>query len=447
MTMRPRQRRALGLGLPAVHAVSNPVRRGPILLATDGTSQTGGPVVAAQLLAARLDLPLEVVTVLEPLPTFTSAPDVIVPVDPAFDNSRREARETIVRDYVSRFAGGAAPSPVHVRFGNVATEIDRFAREVSATIIVMGAAPHQRFGHVIAGQRAAQVLHSAPCPVLSVPPMFSELPKVVVAAVDFGPSSIRAAQAALLVTAEDGTVVLTHVLPRAVRPKALNMVPDGDLTINAQALFDEVLGEIASSIPDGVSVETQIVNDDAIDGVLSMAAKTNAGLIAAGTHGRGPIARLFLGSVTETLLHSAEQAVLASPAPRRSDLSTSNAQIGRPSSAREQEWVAALDLFSDRNLGRVATLEIHDPNIGSYIAGRGFAFHGAMYDLAAHQVEIMLGDSCQPTRHLTRSVLYPDHVPIGYASCNDEVRGRHRAFWMNARRSSKTSPRQHETKQ
>ena len=45
---------------------SNPARRGPILLACDGNETSGAPVIAARMLAERLHLPLEVVTVLEP---------------------------------------------------------------------------------------------------------------------------------------------------------------------------------------------------------------------------------------------------------------------------------------------------------------------------------------------------------------------------------------------
>lgn len=44
----------------------NPGLRGPILLATDGAGKSGAAVITARLLANHLQLPLEVVTVLEP---------------------------------------------------------------------------------------------------------------------------------------------------------------------------------------------------------------------------------------------------------------------------------------------------------------------------------------------------------------------------------------------
>ena len=142
VTLSERMARRVALGVRSTQIAANPLRRGPVVLATDGTSRTGAPVVAAQLLAARLDLPIEIVTVVEPTPTFSSAPDVVIALDAATDERRRHARETSVRDYVGRFAGGATPPRIHVRSGNVATEIARFARDTSATIVVIGSAPH-----------------------------------------------------------------------------------------------------------------------------------------------------------------------------------------------------------------------------------------------------------------------------------------------------------------
>lgn len=405
--------RAVAVGVRPTHLVANPMRRGPVVLATDGMSQTGAPVVAAELLAARLDLPLEVVTVMEPLPTFTSAPDVIIPLDPSIDEARRTDRETRVSDYVGRFSGGASPPPVHARFGHVPTEISRFARDMSATIIVMGSAPHRRFRHMVSGERVAQVLHSAPCPVLSVPPTFTALPRSVLAAVDFGPSSARAVQAALLVVGDGGTVTLTHVVPPPVPIEWLKIVPDEDLAVNMRALFDLVREEIGSAIPDGVDVETRLEAGDTVDTILSSAAAHGADLIAVGTNGPGLIARAFIGSVAESVLHNAEQPVLVSPPPRADEA------FGLPrrvtsvaSSDHAREWVAAVDAFSVRNAGRGVVLEVTDPGIGTQVTGRGYTFLGATYEPAAHRVEIMVADAGRPLQHLTRSVLHPDAITV-----------------------------------
>ena len=113
-------RRAVALN-PAVH--------GPILLATDGTSQSGAPVLAARLLAEHLGLPLEVVTVLEPEASYGVMLGGTPIYMPEVEDARRTARVQSVLAYVSRFSGGAALPSIHVRFGSIAEEVAEVARE------------------------------------------------------------------------------------------------------------------------------------------------------------------------------------------------------------------------------------------------------------------------------------------------------------------------------
>jgi len=146
---------------PRVH------RRGPVVLATNGRSRNGAAVATAQQLAGQLDVPLEVVCVLEPAAAEASVADRLGSSSVPVDEIRRYAAETAASDYVVRFGGGATPPRVHVRCGAVATEISRFALEVSATVIVMGAPPGSTEG-APSSDAAAQVGHSAHCPVVTV---------------------------------------------------------------------------------------------------------------------------------------------------------------------------------------------------------------------------------------------------------------------------------------
>lgn len=294
---------------------ANPARRGPIVLATDGTSTSGAPVQAARVLADQLDVSLEVVTVLEPIPARAASPRGVRMTRADIDDSRGAARETVVQDYVARFSGGETPARVHVRFGSVAEEIARAARDFSATMIVVGAAPRERRGRIVSGEIAAHVLRSADCPVLSVPPMFTGPPKHVLVGVDFGPSSVGAARAALLLLGGGGTVTLTHVLPPLVEVAALRNRGEVDVAAGVQARFERLREELLPYIPDNVVLETRLVTDNAVDGILRSAPAVDADLIAVGTHGPKLIERLLVGSVASTVLHSAECGVLAAPPP------------------------------------------------------------------------------------------------------------------------------------
>ena len=402
--------------------IANPLRRGPVVLATDGTSRSGAAVVAARLLAARLDVPVEVVSVLDPSPLFAPVPDVLIPSDPALEDARRTEREITVSDYVSRFSGGATPPRVHVRVGGVSAEISRFAHDVSATIVVMGSAPHRRFRRLTSGDRAGRVLHSVPCPVLSVPPMFTALPRTIVVAVDFGPSSVRAAQAALLVVDDGGTVVLTHVMPPLPAPAALPSPAPADPNADVHALFDRLRDTLTPYVPSGVKLETRVITDDAINGILESASHADAEMVAVGTHGPRVLARLLLGSVAENILHNAEQPVLASPPPPSAEAFELERRVmGVATTGRDREWALELDRFTRRNAGRSVMLEVDDPDVGAHVAGHGYSLVGVTYEPAAHRVEIMLGDTSQPLRHLTRSIVKPDTITMKATANGGEV--------------------------
>ena len=129
--------RWIGVSVETGFATTNAVRRGPVVLAIDGTESGGSAVVAARTIAARLDLPLEVITVLEPTPMSSATLEIEAHGDPADDDARRQTREIAVTDYVCRFSGGDTPPRVHVRVGNVSEEIIRFARQVFATTVVV----------------------------------------------------------------------------------------------------------------------------------------------------------------------------------------------------------------------------------------------------------------------------------------------------------------------
>lgn len=243
---------------------------------------------------------------------------------------------------------------------------------------------------------------------------------MVVAAMDFGPPSVRAAEAALLVVADGGTVVLTRVLPPLVRPAALSTVLENDPGAEAHALFDRVREELRPFVPASVKLETRLITDDAIDGILSSASHVGAELIAVGTHGPGFFSRLLLGSVAEGVLHDATQAVLASPPPSPDDaLELSRRVTGIASSTRAQEWVVALDGFTRRNAGRQVMLEVEDPESGAHVASHGYSLMGVTYEPRAHRVEIMMGDARKPLHHLTRSVLNPDAITMNATPTGD----------------------------
>jgi nucleotide-binding universal stress UspA family protein len=293
---------------------ANPALRGPILLATDGAGKSGAAAIAARLLAHHLNVPLEVVSVLPLQMPYGAALGGTPIYLPEVDDVRREVRTAAVLEYVTKFWEGDVP-PVHLRFGSIADEIAYVAQERNATLIVVGAAPHRRLNRIIGGEQAVHILRASSVPVLSVPPGFAALPQRIVAAVDFSPASVRAAQAALLLLPPGGTLALLHVIPPLLGDAPLRDAEGRDPADAVQSMFGRLRDELRAYVPADVTIETLVRTDDDTDGILAGAAAVDADLIAVGTHGPRLVERIFVGSVASSILHAAPQTVLAVPPP------------------------------------------------------------------------------------------------------------------------------------
>ena len=293
---------------------ANPVRRGPILLAIHGEERTSAAIVTAQRLAEQNMLKLRVVTVVEFEHVFSGAP-VVPPPDPVPPAVFTSPQVEAVRRHLVEALGGSAKWSLDTRFGSPAREIARAAQEVDATFVVVDSAPRHGVLHVVSGARALQIVGRSSCPVLSAAPSFAFPPLTIVVAIDFSPPSIRAAQAALMFAGERTRILLVHAplpirLPQVTRD-ALGALFGGD----PAEYLSRARAELEPYLPDGVTIETRMIEGTVVRGVLALAESEQADLIAVGTHGPGAMERFFVGSVAAGLLHNAARPVLVSPPP------------------------------------------------------------------------------------------------------------------------------------
>lgn len=391
---------------------SSPLRPGPVLLASHGTARDGTALRIASLLSHRLHVPLEVVTVLEPLPIYTGGDMGALPM--GYEEGRLAEREAAVRQEVAALLPTPGDWKLHVRFGSIARAIAEVGRERSASLIVIGAAPHRRLRHTIAGERAGQVLRAADCPVLSVAPGGrADLPTHAVVAVDFGAPSIRAAQAALLLLADCGTLTLLHVFPAV----DLDRVGFGDRAHHQEAsaadAFARLRAELEPIAPAGVTIELRTAVGEIVERILSVAEEVGASLLAVGTHGPNILERIFVGSTATGIVHGAACSVLACPPPSASAALRLALEMQRGVVSHDpEEWPTLLEELSARSANRRVRLEVDDPTLGAQVQGEGLRFMGAAYDTHDRRVEIMLGDGVGVSSHLTRSLGGVDAVSV-----------------------------------
>jgi nucleotide-binding universal stress UspA family protein len=331
---------------------------------------------------------------------------------PEVYESEKDRRMSEVRDYLTRYIPASPLPTISLRFGMVAQEIADVARERGATLVVVGAAPHQRLNRIVAGARAVQVLRSSAVPVLSVPPGFSALPHNVVAGVDFSPASVRAVQTALLLIAPGGTITLVHVLSPLLADAPIRDGTGRDPATSVQSLFGRLRDELRPYVPKDVTIETRVKTDLETGGVLQAAERMEADLVVVGTHGPRLLERMFIGSVASTIMHAAPSAVLAAPPPSPAESMELWMRItGTATSARPLEWASTLDAFTRRNEGKRVAVEVDDPDIGAQLLGGG-PLVGVTYDPHDRRVEIMVGDAQRVRGHLMHSIPNVDSISL-----------------------------------
>ena len=412
----------------------DPPVRGPVLLGNDGFSATDATFRAAKAVAERLGTGVEVVGVLEPFPSYLTAPEIPI-LPPDVESARRETIHTAIERRLEAMGGGAEQWPILVVYGEPARTLAGVAREHESSMIVVGAGRREQRGRVVfGGDRALRVVRSANRPVLVVAPDFHELPKTVVVGIDFSPPSVRAARAALLLVGTEGRLVLVHVRP------AIDLMPSPIPTIGSQSydalvavwrrqaeadaaqLFEHLREELRPYVPAGVTVETRTRGGAVLSQLLGVADDVGAEMIAVGTHGPGVVERFFLGSVATNALRASGRTVLVAPPPSPVEAARIDLRLrGTTTITRADEWEPALEAFSKRNAGRRVRLEVDDPELGAQVQQAGFALLGVSYDHHDRRIEIMLGDPADNTRHLTRTIAHADDVAF-YAGPEERER-------------------------
>ena len=141
--------------------------------------------------------------------------------------------------------------------------------------------------------------------------------KVVAVGVDFSPLSHRALQYALGVSApHDAGVVLVHVAAPDPDFVGMEAGPQSVREDVARELREErlALHELAREVEStGRRVQVVMVRGAAVPSLVEVARSVEADLLVMGSHGKGAVKRLLLGSVSEGVLRQAPCPVLVVP--------------------------------------------------------------------------------------------------------------------------------------
>jgi nucleotide-binding universal stress UspA family protein len=273
-----------------------------ILVATHGGPTADAAVLLAMQLAERRQTTLHAVCVFEPLPLVGNPFGAVYVPNESEEEWARTALLDSVSHQLTRLGSGAK---AELRVGPAPTENAAAARSRAAELIVVGLGRASLLERALGHETALQLVQLASTPVLAVPLGMTTLPRRIVAAIDFSPTSVAAARlAASLLDAGDLLCLANVIAPWRE-----------DVRLSPRAAVDGALAAVEREIdvPDGVQVERRLVEGVAASQLLELAAELEADLIALGSHGYGIWKRLTIGSVASKIIRTAERAVLVLP--------------------------------------------------------------------------------------------------------------------------------------
>lgn len=231
---------------------------------------------------------------------------------------------TYLREIAGHLRGDGFEVSTHILEGNPAAEIIDYSRN-DATVTMVAMATHGRSGisRWVFGSVAEKVLHAATKPLLLVHAPADAprvLPRVEYHTILVPLDGSTFAEQALGLAEEmaqdtQARLLLVSVVPHSDDPDVAEagMVPLWVAEQHQGAVYDvqhALVDDVQKLATRGLNVSMKIAAGKPAEEILKVASHEQADLIVMATHGRGGLARLWMGSVASKVVQSTTQAVL-----------------------------------------------------------------------------------------------------------------------------------------
>jgi nucleotide-binding universal stress UspA family protein len=234
-----------------------------------------------------------------------------VGLDPRAVNDWVGDARTSLTNLIASLPVDAARVRTAVRVGRPGGEIEEYATDHHADLIIMASRRRRSVARAALGSVAEQVVRRAPCPVITVPPDV-KIPhwlgaiESLLLPVDLGETSPTAmTYARELATKLGAGLQVIHVVAPPWE-RQLTYLPSAAVV----AQMERLTGVRAEGTDATGCVRSTIRVGDAATRIEDYAEDNHAGLIVMATHGRSTFAQIVLSSVTRTLLVHAPCPVL-----------------------------------------------------------------------------------------------------------------------------------------
>jgi nucleotide-binding universal stress UspA family protein len=281
-----------------------------ILVPTDFSEHAGHAVAQAAALAKPFGATLHLLHVVQ-LPMLPANPEA-PPIPITFwQEMRTNARARLV-PIQKQIESKGVRCEIEVIEDIPGFAIAAAAERCHADLIVMGSRGLTGLKHMLLGSVAERTVRAAPCPVLTVKAGELRL-RTILVPMDFSPAAQQALELAksLAKTAGPAHLVLVHAYYVPVELEQY-LVSHGDPFFERLSKgVTKDLEAIMIGLSDaGISAEYVARPGVPETVIFEVAKEKKADLVAMGTHGRRGLKHLFLGSVAEHVVRSAEIPVL-----------------------------------------------------------------------------------------------------------------------------------------
>jgi nucleotide-binding universal stress UspA family protein len=197
-----------------------------------------------------------------------------------------------------------------IRFGPAPVVLGEVVDERDAELIVLGGKHHSAVGRWLAGSTTHHMVRTADVPILINGPTDRKIHKVL-ATVDLS-SAARPTLGAAERFAKlfDAKLMVLHVV------EPLPLIPELPLGLNEDEILRQSEEELEHSIWPQIGLpgaERAMRRGPAAETIAATAAEWGADLLVVGSHGRGWVDRVLIGSVTERLLNRLPTSMLVIP--------------------------------------------------------------------------------------------------------------------------------------
>lgn len=284
-----------------------------ILVATDFSETSDGAVRWAVEIGKAHNAEVRIVHSLR-------LPSLVTPyLPPPPDLDQELQRQVAAR--LEETAGDVAKQGIEVstdlRYAVASEGIRQAIEDWSPDLLVIGTKGLSGIEHLLLGSTAERVIGLAECPVLSVHPGDFDRhrrPRKVLVPTDFSDEARHSAEAAieLLGRVEGGELILVSAYQLPLEYTAYGAVPTAwDYLEEVAAAARKHLEEWAQTFTGkGWKVSTEVAEGTPTAVIQTLAEQHEVDLIAMGTHGRGAISSLVLGSNAKKVVQHAPCPVL-----------------------------------------------------------------------------------------------------------------------------------------